>query len=88
MKVWAIITLARQVDGEYVAVRVEKAFTRASKADEFSKNLAKNYTESLQTGSGPIECLCERAVVEIDVEIDVETDVETDGPTLIKEKND
>jgi hypothetical protein len=68
MKVWAIITVARQVNGEYVAVRAEKAFTRASKADEYSKNLAKNYAENIQTGSGPIECLCERGVVEIDVD--------------------
>lgn len=68
MKIWAVFTVARQVNGEYVAVRVEKAFTRASKADEFSKGLAKNYVENIQTGSGPIECLCERGVVEIDVE--------------------
>ncbi len=68
MKVWAIVTVARQVNGEYVAVKVEKAFTRASKADDYSKSLAKNYVEHIQTGSGTVECLCERGVVEIDVE--------------------
>jgi hypothetical protein len=68
MKVWALVTVARQVQGEYIAVKIEKAFTRASKADEASKSLAKQFTETLQTGSGPIECLCERGVVEIDVD--------------------
>lgn len=68
MKVFAIISVARQVDGEYVVVKAEKAFTQASKADEFAKGLAKKYTEAIPTPSGPMPCICERGVFEIDVE--------------------
>ncbi len=68
MKVFAIISVARQVDGEYVVVKAEKAFKKASKADEVSKSLAKKYTESIPTPSGPIACVCERGVFEIEVE--------------------
>lgn len=68
MKVFAIITLARQVDGEYCFVKAEKAFAQASKADAYAKGLAKKYSEAIATPSGPIACVCERGVFEIDVE--------------------
>ncbi len=67
-KLFAVISVARQVEGEYCVVKVEKAFTKASKADEYAKNLARNYTESIQTASGPIQCVCERGVFEMDIE--------------------
>ena len=68
MKVFAIISVARQVDGEYVVVKAEKAFKKASKADEVAKSLAKKYTESIPTPSGPIACVCERGVFEMEVD--------------------
>lgn len=68
MKAFAIITVARQVDGEYVVVKVEKAFTQASKADAYAKGLAKKYSEAIPTPNGPMPCVCERGVFEIDVE--------------------
>ncbi len=68
MKVFAVISVARQVDGEYVVVKVDKAFLQASKADEFAKTLARSYTESITTASGPIQCVCERGVFEMEVE--------------------
>lgn len=49
MKVFAVISVARQVDGEYVVVKVEKAFKKASKADDYAKGVAKRYTESIPT---------------------------------------
>ena len=67
MKVFAIISIARQVDGEYVICKVEKAFTSANKADEEAKKLARNYAETISTPSGSIQCVCERGVFEIDV---------------------
>lgn len=67
MKLFAVISIARQVDGEYCVVKVEKAFTRSESADAFSKNLSKKYAEIIQTPSGPIDCVCERGVFEIDV---------------------
>lgn len=62
------MSVARQVDGEYVVLKVEKAFKKASKADEYAKNLAKKYAESIPTPSGPMACVCERGVFEIDVD--------------------
>lgn len=68
MKVFAIVSIARQVDGEYVVVKVEKAFTKATRADEEAKKLAKNYAETITTPAGQIQCVCERGVFEIDVD--------------------
>lgn len=68
MKVFAIVTIARQVDGEYCIVKVEKAFTNAARADEESKKLARNYAETINTPNGMIPCVCERGVFEIDVD--------------------
>ena len=68
MKVFCVLSVARQVDGEYVIVKAEKAFLKASVADEYSKGLAKNYTENISTPNGMIACVCERGVFEMDVE--------------------
>jgi len=68
MKVFAVVSVARQVDGEYVAVKPEKAFVQASKADEYAKGLSKKYAESVTTPVGVIQCICERGVIELDVE--------------------
>ena len=68
MKVFVIMTIARQVDGEYCVLKAEKAYLKASKADEYAKSLAKRYTESIPTPSGPIACVCERGVFELDVD--------------------
>lgn len=68
MKIFAIVSVARQVDGEYVVVKAEKAFKQASKADAYAAGLAKRYTESIPTPSGPIACLCERGIFEMDLD--------------------
>jgi hypothetical protein len=68
MKVYCVISIARQVDGEYCLVRTEKAFTKQESADAFSKGLSKKYAEVIQTPNGSVNCVCERGVFEIDVE--------------------
>lgn len=68
MKIFCIISVARQVDGEFVIVKTEKAFKQASKAEEYANALSKRYTESILTVSGPIACVCERGIFEIEVE--------------------
>lgn len=68
MKVFCIISIARQVQGEYVVCKVEKAFANSTKASEYANSLARQYAETIQTPSGPIPCVCERGVFEIDVE--------------------
>jgi len=67
-KIFAIISVARQTQGEYVCVKTEKAFFKASKADEYAKNLATRYAESITTPVGVMECVCERGVFEIEVD--------------------
>ena len=66
-KVFCVISMARQVNGEMVWNKPEAAFTSAQKAEEFAKNLARQYTESIQTSQGPVECFCERGILEFEV---------------------
>lgn len=68
MKVFAIISIARQVDGEYCMVKIEKAFKTSPDAESFTKGLSKRYAETIQTPNGSIDCVCERGIFEIDVE--------------------
>jgi len=68
MKAFAIISIARQVDGEYCVVKIEKAYKESSAAESYAKNLSKRYAETIPTPNGPIDCVCERGVFEIDIE--------------------
>jgi hypothetical protein len=68
MKAFAIICVARQIDGEYCLIKVEKAFKSRELAENFVKNLSKKYAEAIDTPNGPIECVCERGVFEIELE--------------------
>lgn len=68
MKIYLIISIARQVDGEYCMVKTEKAFRDQSKANNFVESLSKRYAESIETPNGLIECVCERGVFEVDIE--------------------
>lgn len=68
-KVFFVVTIARQTEGEVVSVRFEKAFTTASKADAYAKTLAKTFTETINVPNyGPVQFVCERGVHDIDVE--------------------
>ena len=68
MKIFAVISVARQVDGEWVCVKTEKAFKSSSSAEKYANNLARNYAEKITTASGVMNCICERGVFEIDVD--------------------
>lgn len=68
MKAWAVITVARQVDGEYCIVKVDKAFDSAKLAGDYASSLATKYAETIQTPAGPIKCVCERGVFELEIE--------------------
>ena len=70
MKVFCVVTVGRQVDGDMITVRFEKCFSRASKADEYAKALGKVTTETITTATGPTPFVCERGVHEMDVEED------------------
>lgn len=69
MKAFALISVARQVDGEYVIVKVEKAFSTREKADQVARDLAYRYHENIPMPDGTsLSCVCERGVFEIDIE--------------------
>lgn len=68
MKAYAIISVARQVNGEIVVVKPEKAFTDKIKATEYYTQLMKKYMENIESPNGPIQCVCERAVFEMEIE--------------------
>ena len=82
MKVFIVTTLARQILNEAAGefgpqtfVRVEKAYTRASRAEQYANALSKNFKEAINVpGSGPVICLCERGVIEVEVEEEPNTE--------------
>lgn len=76
-KIFAVITVARQVEGEYVFIKTEKAFKSAQKADALLKALKNQYTtpdgkwrpQQVSTPQGDAVCMCEVGVFEIDVDV-------------------
>jgi glyoxylate utilization-related uncharacterized protein len=75
-KLYAVITVARQIDGEYVFIKTEKAFESAQKADNLLKTLKNNYVTSegkwkpqlISTAQGEATCQCEVGVFELELE--------------------
>ena len=76
MTIFAVITVARQIEGEYIFIRTEKGFQRAGKADDLLKKLKQDYVDeagkpkviSLSTPSGDANCFCEVGVFEVEIE--------------------
>lgn len=72
MKVFAIVDVARQINGDMVFVKIEKAYTNISKAQEYLKTVEEKTTELIQNSSGfSVECSCLKSLYEIDVEEDL-----------------
>ena len=75
-KLFCVITVARQIDVEYVFIKTEKAFKSAKKADALLKSLKNNYVTTegkwnpqvISTPGGDATCQCEVGVFEIEVE--------------------
>ncbi len=69
MKVFFVVTIARQVEGEIVSIRFDKAFSSQAKADEYAKSLSKTFKEMITVPDyGPVEFHCERGVHDIELE--------------------
>jgi len=75
MKIFAVITVARQLNGEYVFVKTDKGFKQAKKADARLQELKAEYTHEGKTKSitvttpqGQADCLCEAGVFEIEID--------------------
>jgi len=75
MKIFAVITVARQINGEYVFVKTDKGFKQAKNADARLKELKAEYTldgrakpMTISTPQGQADCLCEAGVFEIEID--------------------
>lgn len=75
-KIFAVITVARQVEGEYVFIKTERAFKSAQKADALLKALKGQYAtpdgkwkpQQVSTPQGDAVCMCEAGVFELEVD--------------------
>lgn len=68
MKVFAVVSVGRQIEGEQICIRFDKTFTSATKAEAFLKELLKTTTEMVQTPYGAMSFMVERSLYELDVE--------------------
>ena len=68
MKVFIIATLAREIDGEYCFLKIDKGFTSANAAESFYNSTKLQFTELIPTQNGDINCLCQRGIFEVDIQ--------------------
>ena len=75
MKIFAVIIVARQCNGEYIVIKTDKGYTQASKADARLQEIKQSFVNSggqkpvrISTPNGDIDCMCEAGAFEIDVE--------------------
>ncbi len=74
--IYAVITVARQIDGEYVFIKTEKAFRSAEKADSLLKSLKNQFVDKegkwkpqvISTSNGEAKCQCEVGVFELEID--------------------
>lgn len=74
--IYAVISVCRQVEGEYVFIKTNKAFDSAQKADSFLKGLKSQFVtedgkwkpQVVSTGQGDATCQCEAGVFELEVD--------------------
>ena len=66
MKVYVVVSLARQVNGEYCASKVEKVFSDPKLVEKYNTTI--KYTEVIQTATGPMPCVVERAIFPCEVD--------------------
>jgi hypothetical protein len=74
--IYAVITVARQIDGEYVFIKTEKAFKSAEKADLLLKSLKNQFVDKegkwkpqlISTSNGEAKCQCEVGVFELEID--------------------
>ena len=74
--IYAVITVARQIDGEYVFIKTEQAFKSAEKADLLLKSLKNQFVDKegkwkpqvISTSNGEAKCQCEVGVFELEID--------------------
>jgi hypothetical protein len=73
--IYAVFLVARQINGEYVFIKFEKAFKTPNQAGEYLQNLKAQYTKNgqnvpvkIMTPNGEVDCMCEVGIFDINVE--------------------
>lgn len=74
--IYLVATLARQIQGEVVLLRSEKAFRDPQKAQEHLKIMKSQYVTAentmkpvlLSSGLGDVQCICEAGIFEVELE--------------------
>jgi hypothetical protein len=72
-KMFVVTIVARQIEGEYVFVRQEKAFYHMSNAEAHAKSLKKQFStpdgktipQNITTPHGNAECSCDVGIFEV-----------------------
>lgn len=75
-KIYAAITVCRQVDGEYIFIKTDKAFKSAQKADALIKTLKSQFVtedgkwkpQVISTAQGDATCQCEAGIFELELD--------------------
>lgn len=67
-KAWVVSSLARMVDGEYCFAFIEYSAFSKEKAEQFLINNKMPAVRGIPTPNGEVQCLVERAVIEINIE--------------------
>ena len=75
MKVYVVFTVARQIEGEYVFVKADRAFPTQQAAEELMHVLKAQYTKdgkaipvAMNTEHGEVVCFCEIGAAEVELE--------------------
>jgi hypothetical protein len=77
MKIFAVMNIARQVEGELVLVTSVQAFKNAGAADQLVQKLNKENFQTpegkyklkkIETDQGPVDCFCTAGAFEIELE--------------------
>lgn len=67
-KIFAVVTIARQFDGDIVSVRFENCYTTKELAEKYANSLSKISNETLDVpGVGKVQFFCERGIHELDI---------------------
>lgn len=66
-KVFAVVTVASEIGGIGVLVKIEKVFKSANDAEIYVKRENKSWREVIQINNNSIDCLCERGIQEVEL---------------------
>jgi hypothetical protein len=68
MRVYFVVMVSRQVEGDIISVTFEKCFSNEEKANAYYQKQRPEPVRTMQTEHGPIQFACERRLHVIDLE--------------------